>query len=240
MLSVLSYKSAENDQDDEGHEMQMEKLKEEAREETFADEGGEPEIVVSTDTLLEMVNRISQLAIEVGVINGKVDVITKKQRRLSGMADQDIRQGAASLLTAATTRKGSTIMPGHASVRSNANVSPIANTTDDIGDDEEGKQYVNRTVSFAVAGTAFGKFPSRPSSNTSCNSKRVCFDSIPGMHMQWLPSDWPPATCAEGREGRGEGRARQENVSQDDTVKTKCSSAVDGRDIRQGWTANAK
>lgn len=235
MLSVLSYKSAENDQDDEGHEMQIEKLKEEAREETFAGEEGEPEIVVSTDTLLEMVNRISQLAIEVGVINGKVDVITKKQRRLSGMTDQDItiRQGAASLLSAATTRKGSTIMLEHASVRSNANVSPIANTTDDIGDDEEGKQSVNRTVSFAVAGTAFGKFPSRPSSNTSCNSKRVCFDSIPGMHMQWLPSDWPAASCAEGRDGRGEGRARQENVSQNDTVITKCSCAVDGRDIRQ-------
>ena len=66
---------------------------------------------------------------------------------------------------------------------------------------EDGGKSAGKGVSFAIAGAAFGKPLSRTSSNTSSLSgrsggearldtsrRRACFDSVQGIHMQWLPS----------------------------------------------------
>ena len=75
-----------------------------------------------------------------------------------------------------------------------------------IGEVAETKP-ISKGVSFAIAGSAFGKCPTRPSSNSSSfssqssqelrgpaeesrRSRRVYFESIQGLHMQWLPSGW--------------------------------------------------
>ena len=62
--------------------------------------------------------------------------------------------------------------------------------TPDCSEDEEageakGNKAAGKGVSFAIAGSAFGKFPSRPTSG-----RHVCFDQVRARHIQWLPEGW--------------------------------------------------
>ena len=61
----------------------------------------------------------------------------------------------------------------------------LAANEDEEAGEAKGNKAAGKGVSFAIAGSAFGKFPSRPTSG-----RHVCFDQVRARHIQWLPEGW--------------------------------------------------
>ena len=253
-LSTLSLKETAEDEaelDDQAHEMALESLKEEARANAFADQDhvqDEDISSVNENTLMELVNTISQLTTDVTIVKNKLDNVVRKVKnaaRLQEAVGVTVRQEAvgdalddrdspnhtphhhkglgqrAATATAAAALDVSGAAAGEeglkqgrkgggqaaATERQQLAVTPHHFAQSNGGargeDDEDGQGGGaagggggKKGVSFAIAGAAFGKFPSRPSS--VCTSSSSCsFDSVQGIHMQWLPSNasYPDPHC---------------------------------------------
>jgi len=195
--------------------MALESLKEQARANAFANQDEqEEEVQVNRQTLMDLVNRISSITTDVSIVLKKVDNLNKRVNFTSRL--QVAAVGATGLLPTDVQQrspKGATkqsALPPHP-----FNAPHVLAASDASGGHERegekggGREGVDRGevnkmggkgVSFAIAGAAFGKVPSRPSSKEGsmlggsdhwparASRTHACLDSVQGIHMQWLPS----------------------------------------------------
>ena len=228
MLSLLAV-SASREEEEDDHENEVERLREEARANDFANqEEDEEEIEVNEVTLLRMINRLSELTTDMALVKKKVDGVVKKALFLKAMEeggedDSEVVLGGvnksskpkseATWLQSKTgdlngegqqREQGQGHESNHDSLKMGVGVSPaksrsstaageeggsrshnLAANEDEEAGEAKGNKAAGKGVSFAIAGSAFGKFPSRPTSG-----RHVCFDQVRARHIQWLPEGW--------------------------------------------------
>ena len=222
-MATLSFnETPENEEalDDQAHEMMLETLKEEARAKTMANnvEDEEEEIIVSESSLMDLINRLGTLTTDVALVKRKVNNVTKKINftsrlqagDIAGAQDSDAFAGGTNakaksppspLPVSHPSKPTAQLDEGAQSDGAHGHVATGAGEERGGRVDGVGNRTAPKGVSFAIAGAAFGKLPSRPSSTSSSRSAVATpvrasasvsparFKHIQGLDMQWLPPD---------------------------------------------------
>ena len=215
-LSLAQQPHNEDNTDD--HEMVMERMKEEARANSMAVEDEEiDEIIVNESSLMDLINRLSNLTADVAHVKHKISNVTNKinfTARLQagdvGGPDSDPMPGGTVAKANPAPSSSSIANPSNPSAQLDKGVKADHANSDSVGTEGVGQQggrgkkegeggggtrTGGKGVSFAIAGAAFGKLPSRPSStSSSCSlmatpARAACFQNMQGLEMQWLPQD---------------------------------------------------
>ena len=215
-LSLAQQPHNEDPIDD--HEMVMERMKEEARANSMAiEEEDIDEIIVNESSLMDLINRLSNLTADVAHVKHKISDVTKKINFTARLQEGDVRGPDEDPIAGGTVAKAnpapsssSIANPPNPSAQLDKGVKADHANSDSVGTEGVGQQggrgkkegeggggtrTGGKGVSFAIAGAAFGKLPSRPSStSSSCSlmatpARAACFQNMQGLEMQWLPQD---------------------------------------------------
>ena len=219
-LSLAQQPHNEDPIDD--HEMVMERMKEEARANSMAiEEEDIDEIIVNESSLMDLINRLSNLTADVAHVKHKISNVTNKINFTARLQAGDVGGPDSDPMPGGTVAKANpkaNPAPSSSSITNPPNPSAQLDqfvkadnaNGDGIGTQGGGQQggrgkmegeggggarTGGKGVSFAIAGAAFGKLPSRPSStSSSCSlmatpARAACFQNMQGLEMQWLPQD---------------------------------------------------
>ena len=218
-LSLAQQPHNEDNTDD--HEMVMERMKEEARANSMAVEDEEiDEIIVNESSLMDLINRLSNLTADVAHVKHKISNVTNKINFTARLQAGDVGGPDSDPMPGGTVAKANpkaNPAPSSSSITNPPNPSAQLDqfvkadnaNGDGIGTQGGGQQggrgkmegeggggarTGGKGVSFAIAGAAFGKLPSRPSTRSSCSvlatpARPARFQNMQGLEMQWLPQD---------------------------------------------------